>query len=60
MVTYISRSIDFTYILTTICGRNIIKWILVSCDTMIDLEIYLGQCDLYMVQSFLPYILNTM
>ena len=34
------------YILT-IYWRNVIPGILDSCDLMIDLNIYLGQCDLY-------------
>ena len=60
MVTYIPRSSDFTlYLLhyirftlyTTICWRNVIPVILVSCDPMTDLKIYLRQFELYfMVQ----------
>ena len=41
------------YILTSICWRNVIPRILVSYDPIIDLKIYLGQCDVYfMVQWF--------
>ena len=35
------------YILKTIGCRNVIPGILVACEPVIDLEIYLGQCDLY-------------
>ena len=38
-------------IIIYICCRNVIPGMLVPYDSMIDLEIYLGHCDLYfMVQ----------
>ena len=53
MVTYITRPSDFTFYLDDYCWRNVVPGILVSCDPMIDLKMYLGQCGLYfMVQRF--------
>ena len=48
------------YILNTICWINVTPGILVPCDPIIDVKIYLCWCDLYfMVPVILPYILNT-
>ena len=52
-------SVILPYILNTICLINVTPGILVPCDPIIDVKIYLCWCDLYfMVQWFLPYILN--
>ena len=52
-------SVILPYILNTICWINVTPGILVPCDPIIDVKIYLCWCDLYfMVQWFLPYILN--
>ena len=46
-------SVILPYILNTICWINVTPWILVPCDPIIDVKIYLCWCDLYfMVQWF--------
>ena len=46
-------SVILPYILNTICWINVTPGILVSCDPIIDVKIYLCWCDLYfMVQWF--------
>ena len=46
-------SVIFPYILNTICWINVTPGILVPCDPIIDVKIYLCWCDLYfMVQWF--------
>ena len=47
MVAYISQSSDLTLYLDSYLLEKCHTGILVSCDLMIDLKIYLGQCDLY-------------
>ena len=52
-------SLIFVLTLNTISLSNTINQILVPYDPMIDIKIYLGQCDLhFMIQGFLPYILK--
>ena len=46
-------SVILPYILNTICWINVTPGILVPCDPIIDVKIYLCWCDLYfMVQWF--------
>ena len=46
-------SVILPYILNTICWINVTPGILVPCDPIIDVKIYLWWCDLYfMVQWF--------
>ena len=46
-------SVILPYILNTICWINVTPGILVPCDPIIDVKIYLSWCDLYfMVQWF--------
>ena len=46
-------SVILPYILNTICWINVTPGILVPCDPIIDIKIYLCWCDLYfMVQWF--------
>ena len=48
-MTHISWCSDYAIYLDD--KRNVIPWILVSCDTKSDLKIYVGQFDMYfMVQ----------
>ena len=52
-------SLIFVLTLNTISLSNTMNQILIPYDPMIDIKIYLGQCDLhFMIQGFLPYILK--
>ena len=49
--TWDITSVILPYILNTICWINVTPGILVPCDPIIDVKIYLFWCDLYfMVQ----------
>ena len=50
-------SVILPYILNTICWINVTPGILVPCDPIIDVKIYLCWCDLcFMVQDFALYL----
>ena len=59
MVTYILRArsprfhgpVILPYILNTICWINVTPGILVPCDLIIDVKIYLCWCDLYFMDQ---------
>ena len=52
-------SVILPYILNTICWINVTPGILVPCDPIIDVKIYLLVWPIFHGSEILPYILNT-